>query len=97
MPRPFCVYILFSRKDKLLDTGFTTNIEARVKNHDEGNAKARHHEDRWNSPSVNSILFAADARKERCILKLQRERKQSNLCLATRCLDLATIGVLEFG
>ena len=36
MPLPFCVYILKSEKDGLNYTGFTTNLEKRIKDHNEG-------------------------------------------------------------
>ncbi len=34
---PFCVYVLQSEKDLLLYHGFTTNIERRLKEHNQGN------------------------------------------------------------
>lgn len=40
MPLRYCVYILFSRKDLLLYTGFTTNIGRRLKEHNEGQSKS---------------------------------------------------------
>jgi putative endonuclease len=36
MPLPYCVYILQSKKDLLLYHGFTTNIEQRIKDHNNG-------------------------------------------------------------
>ena len=40
MPLPYCVYILFSQKDFFLYTGFTANIDKRVKNHNSGGTKS---------------------------------------------------------
>ena len=40
MPLPYCVYILFSRKDFLLYTGFTTNLDQRLIYHNEGRTKS---------------------------------------------------------
>ncbi|WP_221409761.1 GIY-YIG nuclease family protein [Pseudochryseolinea flava] len=40
MPLPYCVYILFSHKDYLLYTGFTSNIGQRIKDHNEGRTKS---------------------------------------------------------
>jgi len=36
MVLPYCVYILFSLRDRKLYIGFTTNLDARIKNHTEG-------------------------------------------------------------
>ena len=37
---PFCVYILFSHKDQNLYAGFTTNLEARLGDHNNGKTKS---------------------------------------------------------
>lgn len=36
MPLPYCVYILFSEKDKQLYTGYSSNLEKRIKQHNDG-------------------------------------------------------------
>ena len=36
MPLPYCVYVLFSRKDHLLYIGFSTNLANRVTQHNSG-------------------------------------------------------------
>ncbi|MCE3227352.1 MAG: excinuclease subunit [Bacteroidetes bacterium] len=36
MPLPFCVYVLFSQKDHLLYIGYTSNLERRIKSHNNG-------------------------------------------------------------
>lgn len=40
MPLPYCVYVLFSEKDYLLYTGFSSNIEKRLVNHNSGGTKS---------------------------------------------------------
>jgi predicted GIY-YIG superfamily endonuclease len=40
MALSYCVNILFSHKDHLLYTGYTTNIEERINNHNEGKSKS---------------------------------------------------------
>jgi putative endonuclease len=40
MPLPFCVSILFSKKDLELYTGYTSNLEAPVKDHNSGGTKS---------------------------------------------------------
>lgn len=37
---PYCVYILFSEKDRLLYHGFTTNLPKRIQNHQKGKTKS---------------------------------------------------------
>jgi putative endonuclease len=63
MPLPFCVYILFSHKDRLLYTGYTTNIEERVKNHNCGKTKSTAPRRPLELIFCEFYLFEEDARK----------------------------------
>lgn len=40
MVLPYCVYVLLSEKDRLFYIGFTTNIHARIRNHNLGGTKS---------------------------------------------------------
>jgi putative endonuclease len=37
---PFCVYVLFSPRDNMLYHGFTTNLQARLRDHAAGKTKS---------------------------------------------------------
>ncbi len=40
MPLPYCVYVLFSKKDHLLYIGFSTNLDKRINDHNSGRTKS---------------------------------------------------------
>ncbi len=40
MPLPYCVYILFSKKDHLLYTGYSAGLEKRIIDHNAGKTKS---------------------------------------------------------
>lgn len=81
MPLPFCVYILFSEKDHLLYTGYTTNIERRLQEHNDGKTKSTS----WRRPLklvfCEFYLFEADARKREMYLKTTAGKKAVKLML----------------
>lgn len=37
---PYCTYVLLSKKDKQFYIGYTTHLENRIKNHNEGKTKS---------------------------------------------------------
>ncbi|MCO6359872.1 GIY-YIG nuclease family protein [Roseivirga pacifica] len=39
-PLPYCTYVLLSKKDNQLYIGYTTHLENRIKNHNEGRTKS---------------------------------------------------------
>ncbi len=39
-PLPHCVYVLFSHKDRLMYIGYTSNIQNRIRKHNEGGSKS---------------------------------------------------------
>ncbi len=86
MPLPFCVYILFSRKDLLLYTGFTTDIDERVKNHNDGKTKST----AWRRPLelifCEFYRFESDARKREMYLKTTAGKKAVKLMLGETLL-----------
>ena len=81
MPLPYCVYILFSHKDQLLYTGFTTNIEERVKSHNEGKTKSTAPRRPLELIFCEFYLFEADARKREMYFKTTAGKKAVKLML----------------
>ncbi len=81
MPLPFCVYILFSQKDHLLYTGFTTNIKERVKNHNDGGTKSTAYRRPLELIFCEFYLFEPDARKREMYFKTTPGKKAIKLML----------------
>ncbi len=96
MPLPYCVYILFSRKDHLLYTGYTTNIEARVKSHNDGKTKSTAPRRPLDLIFCEYYLFESDARKREMYFKTTAGKKAVKLMLGETLLKLGynrTVGV----
>ena len=81
MPLPYCVYILFSRKDLLLYTGYTTDIEERVKNHNQGKTKSTAPRRPLELIFCEFYLFETDARKREMYFKTTAGKKAIKLML----------------
>lgn len=81
MTLPYCVYILFSHKDHLLYTGFTTNIEERVKNHNDGKTKSTAPRRPLELIFCEFYLFEEDARKREMYFKTTAGKKAVKLML----------------
>ncbi len=81
MPLPYCVYILFSHKDRLLYTGYTTNIEERVKSHNRGMTKSTAPRRPLELIFCEFYLFEADARKREMYFKTTAGKKAVKLML----------------
>jgi|SRR5690606_16248292 len=88
MPLPYCVYILFSRKDLLLYIGYTTNIVERVKNHNCGNTKSTASRRPLELIFCEFYLFEADARKREMYFKTTAGKKAIKLMLGDTLLKL---------
>ncbi len=88
MPLPYCVYILFSHKDQLLYTGFTTNIEERVKNHSEGKTKSTAPRRPLELIFCEFYLFEPDARRREMYFKTTAGKKAVKLMLGGSLLKL---------
>ncbi|MEX1240967.1 MAG: GIY-YIG nuclease family protein [Cyclobacteriaceae bacterium] len=81
MPLPFCVYVLFSHKDRLLYTGYTTNIEERLKSHNGGKTKSTAPRRPLELIFCEFYLFEADARKREMYFKTTSGKKAVKLML----------------
>ncbi len=81
MPLPFCVYILFSKKDSMLYAGFSSNIEARIKNHNAGLTKSTSYRRPLMLIFCEFYLFESDARKREMYFKTNMGKKAIQLML----------------
>lgn len=88
MPLPYCVYILFSIKDRLLYTGFTTNIEARIKAHNDGKTKSTAPRRPLELVFCEFYFFEADARKREMYFKTNAGKKAVKLMLGETLLRM---------
>lgn len=81
MPLPYCVYILFSYKDHLLYTGYTSNIDLRIKNHNEGKTPSTAPRRPLQLIFCEFYLFEEDARKREMYFKTAPGKKAVKLML----------------
>jgi len=83
MPLPYCVYILFSKKDFLLYTGFTSNLKARILRHNSGGNKSTAYRRPLDLIFCEFYLFEEDARKRENYFKTNMGKKAIKLMLRT--------------
>ena len=65
----YYVYILFSQKDKLLYTGFTPDLKARIKKHNNGYVKATKYRRPLDLIYYEAYRCELDARRREIYLK----------------------------
>ncbi|MBI3619836.1 GIY-YIG nuclease family protein [Candidatus Roizmanbacteria bacterium] len=65
----YFVYILFSTKDKLLYTGFTTDLRSRLKSHADGFVKSTQHRRPLKLIYYEAYADELDARRREMYLK----------------------------
>ena len=80
---PYCVYVLFSEKDFLLYTGFTTNIESRIKDHNLGRTTSTKHRRPLKLIFTEFYLFEEDARNRELYFKTSAGKRALNIMLKT--------------
>ena len=78
---PFCVYILFSQSDHLLYTGFTSNLEARLKSHNAGENISTRYRRPLQLIFCEYYLFEEDARRRESYFKTTMGKKALKLML----------------
>ena len=88
IPLPYCVYILFSEKDKLLYIGFTTNVEKRLESHNSGGSKSTASRRPLKLIFCESYLFEDDARKREIYFKTTMGKKAIKLMLNNTLIKL---------
>ena len=94
MQLPFCVYILFSEKDNLLYTGFSTNLENRIKNHNDGGTKSTAYRRPLKLIFCEFYLYEEEARKREKYFKITMGKKAIKLMLAG---TLTKLGYKNYG
>lgn len=75
MPLPFCTYVLFSEKDKMLYTGYTANLANRLINHNSGGTKSTARRRTLKLIFCEFYLFQKDARNRESYLKTSSVKK----------------------
>jgi len=88
MPLPYCVYILFSERDKQLYTGYTSNIEQRILNHNSGGTISTRNRTPLKLIFCEFYLFEQDARKREKYFKTTMGKKAIKLMLANSLLKM---------
>ena len=81
-PLPYCVYVLFCEKDKLLYTGFTTDLERRMQQHHNGESTNTSKRGPLQLIFCEYYLFKADAEKRERYFKNTPGKKALKLMLA---------------
>jgi putative endonuclease len=95
MPLPHCVYILFSKKDFELYTGYTSNLEARIKNHNSGGTKSTSYRGPLELIFCEFYLFEEDARKREKYFKTSMGKKAIKLMLGASLDKMGYKGSLK--
>ena len=82
MPLPFCVYVLFSEKDRFLYIGFSANLERRLQAHSEGTCRSTSCRRPLRLIFCEFYLFEKDARKREMYFKTSPGKKAIKYMLA---------------
>ena len=70
-PLPYCTYVLFSEKDRMLYVGYSSNLAARIINHNSGGTKSTAYRRPLKLIFCEFYLFEKDARNRELYLKSQ--------------------------
>lgn len=89
---PYCTYVLFSEKDKMLYTGYTSNLERRIGEHNSGKNKSTAIRVPLKLIFCEFYLFEKDARNREMYLKTTAGKKAIKLMLRS---TLQTLGYAE--
>lgn len=89
---PYCTYVLFSEKDKMLYTGYTSNLERRIGEHNAGKNISTAKRAPLKLIFCEFYLFEKDARKREMYLKTTAGKKAIKLMLRS---TLHTLGYAE--
>ena len=88
MPLPFCVYVLFSENDFMLYTGYTSDLERRVLQHNSGSTKSTANRRPLQLIFCEHYLFEEDARKRELYFKTTMGKKALKLMLSGTLIKL---------
>ena len=95
MPLPYCVYILFSKKDFFLYIGYSANLEARLKRHNAGGNKSTSYRLPLELIFCEFYLFEEDARKREMYFKTTMGKKAIKLMLRSTLEKMGYKGSLK--
>ncbi len=90
MELPYCVYVLISEIDHLLYIGFTTNLQNRLKNHNDGRSKSTSYRRPLKLIFCEYYLFEEDALAREQYFKTTAGKRALNLMLKS------TLNKLEY-
>lgn len=85
---PYCVYILFSQKDLFLYTGFTSNLNQRIEQHNEGKNKSTECRRPLICIFAEYFLFKEDALRREGYFKTSMGKKAIRLMLTSTLIKL---------
>jgi len=99
---PYCVYILFSEKDLLLYTGFSSNLENRINDHNDGRTQSTKNRRPLICIFAEYFLFETDARRRESYFKTTMGKKAIRLMLKStltrlgyQAKSMASLQILE--
>ena len=78
---PYCIYVLFSEADHLMYTGFTKDLDVRIKDHDMGRNISTKGRRPLHLIFCEYYLFEEDARKREIYFKTTMGKKALKLML----------------
>ena len=90
MNLPFCVYILFSEKDRQLYIGYSSDIVKRLEQHISGQNISTKHRGPWKLIFIEYYLFKEDAKKREKYFKTTIGKRTLKLMLSS------TLSILEY-
>lgn len=89
---PYCIYVLFSEKDAMLNVGYSSNLENRILNHNAGGTKSTASRRPLKLIFCEFYLFEKYARNREKYLKTTAGKKALKLMLRS---TLHTLGYAE--
>lgn len=95
MNLPYCVYILFSEKDRLLYIGYTTDLAKRIDKHNSGGVPSTAPRRPLKLIFCEYYLFEDDARKRELYFKTTMGKKAIKLMLSESLQRLGYKGSLN--
>lgn len=85
---PYCVYILFSQKDLFLYTGYTSNLDQRIEQHNEGKNKSTAYRRPLICIFAEYFLFKEDAIRREGYFKTSMGKKAIRLMLTSSLIRM---------
>ena len=92
MPRPldYCVYVLYSLKDKRFYIGYTEDLEERLSRHHKGDNTSTKHQRPLELVHCEYYYLKSDATRREIYLKTTKGKRALKIMLKDSLLKLAT-------